>query len=133
MRNIILVILGMTVASHGADFNDFCKAVAKVESSGNPLAYNSKENAIGIYQIRSAYFKDAQNFDKELSRFTHKDCYNPEVAKRVVWAYMSRYESKALNNNDFQSMARAHNGGCGWRSKANLTNNYWSKVSKQLN
>ena len=132
MKNILMLLAVITVTANGADFNEFCNALAKVESSGNPRAYNAKEKAIGLLQIRPAYFKDAADFDKELSRFSHKDCYNPQVAKRVVWAYMARYESKALKTNDFQSMARSHNGGCGWRSKPTLTNGYWSKVSKNL-
>ena len=133
MKNILALLTAITVSASGADFNDFCKALAKVESSGNPLAYNKAERAIGLLQIRPAYFKDAQAFDSELSRFSHKDCYNPQVAKRVVWAYMSKYEPTALKSNDFQVLARTHNGGCGFRKNLKLTNGYWSKVAKHLN
>ena len=96
MKRILVVLLMLSVTASAATFDQFCAALGKVESSGNPLAYNSKERAIGLYQIRPAYFKDAAEYDKELSRFSHKDCYNPQVAKRVVWAYLSRYGAKSV-------------------------------------
>ena len=122
-----IVVFLMVLSCEAATFDQFCAALAKVESSGNPKAYNVKEKAIGLYQIRPAYFKDAQEYDKDLARFSHRDCYNPQVAKRVVWAYLSRYGAK-----DVESMARLHNAGPAWGSKMRATDGYWQKIKKNL-
>lgn len=108
--------------------DSFFNALAAVESSGNPKAYNKKEKAIGIYQIRPAYFADAQKANPELRKYRHDDCYRPEVAKKAVKAYMSRY----CKGGTLEDMARAHNAGWNWKNKKQLTNNYWQKVKKNL-
>lgn len=129
---IVLFVLLMAISASGATFDDFCVALGKAESSSNPKAYNSKERAIGLYQIRPAYFKDAQQFDRGLDGFKHSDCYNPQVAKRVVWAYFSRYEYTAMSKGDAETMARLHNSGPNWRNKLPSTNNYWTKIKIAL-
>ena len=62
---------------HAANMDDFLNALAEVESSNNPKAINKKENALGVYQIRAAYYKDSNVLGK------HIDVYNPIVAKRL--------------------------------------------------
>ena len=111
---------------------DFWGALAQIESSNNPKAVGDNLKAIGIYQIHENYFKDAAEFDKSLQKYEWKDCFAPEISKKVEIAYMSRYEKKALNNNDFETLSRAHNGGCGWRKNPKLTNSYWQKIKKNL-
>lgn len=117
-------------------FDEFAKSLARVESSNNPKSFNSKENAIGLYQIRPLYFKDAQVFDKDLAKYTHKDCFDPRVAKRVVWAYFMKYEKTSLINGNWENLAKLHNGGCGWKSKTGKVKSnldtYWTKVQKYL-
>jgi soluble lytic murein transglycosylase-like protein len=136
MKLTLLFLLFSSSISFCADFNQFTAALAKVESSNNPKAYNSGEKAIGLYQIRPGYFLDAQKYDKELTKFSHKDCYNPQIAKRVVWAYMSRYEPQALKTGNWEILSRLHNGGCGWRTKSGKVksnlDNYWSKIYQNL-
>lgn len=129
-------IFGSDNSVKAASFEDFTRALAKVESSNNPKAYNSGEKAIGLYQVRPGYFKDAQEFDRELMKYKHSDCFNPQIARRVVWSYMARYERKALENGNYEILARLHNGGCGWRTKtgkvkSNL-DNYWAKIKSNL-
>lgn len=110
----------------------FFKALGAVESSNNPKAFNSKELAIGKYQIRPAYFEDAKQFDKSLRKYRHEDCYDPAVAKRVVIAYMRRY----CPGGNYEEMAKIHNGGPSalkktGQAKSNLAI-YWSKIQKHL-
>lgn len=135
----IKLILALVVCAfnvQAATFEQFCAALASVESSGNPRAFNGKENAIGIYQIRPAYFHDAQDFDKSLAKYKHADCYNRTVAKSVVAAYFKRYAPKAFKNKDFETLAKLHNGGCRWMNKDAKTqeklSKYWQKVQKNL-
>jgi len=120
----LLFILQFTVSC--ADLNSFLGALAKVESSNNSRAVNKKENALGLYQIRLAYLKDSGVKAK------HGDVFKPEVARKVVLAYFQKYEPTALKNLDFETLARCHNGGCGWRRNKSATNDYWQKVKKNL-
>lgn len=119
-----------------ANFDQFAAALAKVESSNNPKAYNSTERAVGLYQVRPAYFRDAAEFDRELAKYSHRDCFDPRVGKRAMWAYFRRYEPQALKNGNWEILSRLHNGGCGWRTKtgkvkSNL-DNYWTKISQNM-
>lgn len=125
MRKIIAILL-VSFSVSAADLNDFLDAVAKVESSNNPKAINKKESAFGLYQIRPAYFKDSGVKAK------HGDVFKPEVARKVVVAYFQKYEPTALKNLDFETLARCHNGGCGWRKNKAATNGYWKKIQKNL-
>jgi len=127
-----LLLLALCLSCSATPFDQFCSALGKVESGENPRALNSKERAIGIYQIRPAYFKDAKEFDKSLSTYSHKDCYDPAVAKMVVHAYLERYARHALSSGDFETLARLHNAGPGWAHKKSATNNYWEKIKKNL-
>lgn len=132
MKLTFATLILTSTLSLAANFEDFAKAVAKVESSNNPKAYNHKEKAIGLLQIRPLYFLDAQKFDRELARFSHRDCFDPQVARRVMWAYMARYEPQALREGNYEVLARCHNAGLGWRNKRAATNGYWAKVAKNL-
>lgn len=120
----LLFVLCFSVPA--ADLNSFLGALAKVESSNNSKAVNKKENALGLYQIRPGYFKDSGVKAK------HNDVFKPDVAKKVVLAYFQKYEPTALKNLDFETLARCHNGGCGWRRNKSATNDYWQKVKKNL-
>ena len=122
---VALVALGSSRRNYGTK-EDLFRAMAQVESSGNPKAINAKETALGIYQIRPAYFKDAEIGGK------HTDVYDPIVAKKVVLAYFQRYEPEALKNNDIETLARCHNGGNSWRKHKSKTDIYWNKIQKHL-
>ena len=106
---------------------DLLDAIRQVESGGDDAAVGDNGKAIGAYQIWYAYWKDAHDFDKTLGG-SYKDCYDPEYARRVVIAYMTRYAPK---NASAQHLARIHNGGPkGYIKKATLK--YWDKVKKEM-
>ena len=125
MKKIIVVLL-LSVSAQAANLDGFFAALAKVESSGNSKAVNKKETALGIYQIRPAYFKDAN------VKGNHEQVFDPVFARRVCEAYFKKYEKKAFDNGDFETLARCHNGGCGWRKNPSATNGYWQKIKKNL-
>ena len=104
----------------------FFVALSLVESSGNDKAFNVKEQALGRYQIRPAYFKDAK-VNGPFYAVT-----NEAFAQTVVLAYAKRYEPRALATGDLETLARLHNAGPGWRRKLSLTNNYWNKIKSKL-
>jgi len=110
----------------GASLDSFFDALGKVESSSNPKAINIKENALGMYQIRLAYFKDSR------VPGNHRGVFDPIFARKVCEAYFIRYERKAFNKRDFETLARLHNSGPFWRKKKQSTNSYWNKIKKNL-
>jgi soluble lytic murein transglycosylase-like protein len=122
----ILVVLLLSVSAQAANLDGFFAALAKVESSGNAKAVNKKETALGIYQIRPAYFQDSK------VKGNHSQVFDPVFARQVCEAYFKKYEKKALDNGDFETLARCHNGGCGWRKNKSATDKYWQKIKKNL-
>jgi len=99
---ISTVILSMTLLfplpnskSNGvldANIKQLLPAMARVESKGDPKAIGDRGDAIGLYQIHRSYWTDAVNYDKTLGG-TYKDCFDPDYATRVVYAYLHRYGS----------------------------------------
>jgi soluble lytic murein transglycosylase-like protein len=101
------------------------KALAIVESGNNPLAYNKKENAAGLYQIRPIYLKDVNRFSKE--QFNLADRFDPVKSARIVTLYLQHY----CPGGSLEMMARVHNGGPAGHKKAG-TLKYWLKVKVYL-
>jgi hypothetical protein len=120
-------------SQNNKEFERFLSAIAIVESSNNPKAVGDSGKSIGIFQIQKNYFLDAQEFNKNLRKYQHKDCFSPEIAKIVVISYFQRYAPKELKTNNFEALARLHNSGPGWKNKKNKTEIYWGKVKKALN
>ena len=109
----------------------FLKALALVESGGNPQAIGDGGDSWGMYQLQAAYVQDAAQFAGE--NWTHEDAFNPVLARKIVRAYMARYATqKRLGRKPtYQDIARIHNGGpAGWRKPVTLP--YWLKVEKEL-
>jgi len=61
-----------------------------------------------------------------------EQCRDRAYAERVMKAYWGRYCPKALENRDWQTLARVHNGGPGGH-RLKQTVNYWQKVRKAAN
>ena len=129
----LVVMLGLGSVPP-AEVDQLLVAIATVESSNNPNAVGDAGKAIGVYQIHKGYWQDAVEFDKTLGG-SYQDCYDPDYARRVVLAYMTRYAPK---NATAEDLARLHNGGCNifkkkkdskaWKN----TTKYWTKVQKEL-
>lgn len=137
MRRFFLILAFFCqITVFSANFEQFKAALATVESNSNPKAYNKAENAIGIYQIRLLYFLDAQSFDKSLTKYSHKDCFNVEISNKVIEVYFLRYGFEDLKNQNWKALAKLHNGGLNWRKKPAGAQKrleiYWQKVCKAL-
>lgn len=129
MKNIIIYCLLFSFsvfADNEQKMDKFFYALSMVEASGNPKAFNKKENAIGLYQIRFAYFLDSK------VKGNHEDCFDPVFARKVCEAYFRRYAKTEFENCDFEALARLHNSGPNWRKKKEKTDIYWQKVQKHL-
>ena len=104
----------------------FYQALGQIESNNKPKAVGDNGRAIGIYQIHKSYWQDAVDFNKSI-KGRYSDCFNVEYSKKIVQAYFNRYERESIKNQNFENLARCHNGGYNWRNKREKTNNYWAK------
>ena len=106
-------------------------AICQVESSGGTnKADGDGGKAIGPFQIWRIYWTDATSYDKSLGG-TYQDCRDRVYAEKVVIAYWKRFCPDALANDDFETLARVHNGGPNG-AKKERTKEYWLKVQKAL-
>lgn len=103
----------------------FIQALAYVESSNNPRAHNRREDAIGLYQIRPSYWRDAYGDTHPWS-----DAFDPTMAEGALIRYFTRYEPDALYSGDWYSLARLHNAGPRWQRYNN--NTYALKVIRRM-
>jgi hypothetical protein len=92
-------------------------AVCQVESKGDTLAFNPREMATGIVQLRPIMVRDYNQ--RAGKSYKLSDCYNKNISKEIFMWYASRYKP-----NEYRKIARFWN-----RSK---TERYWNLVKKQL-
>lgn len=97
-------------------YNRLFKAICRVESSGNILAYNSEENACGVAQIRSVRILHYNRLTGK--DYSLEDCYSPEVSKEVFLFF--------AQGKTFEKAAKD------WNGHGVKTIAYWNKVKKYL-
>ena len=124
-----LIILLMLSAPCYAASGALWQAVCAVESGGNPMAYNAKEQAAGIAQIRPICLRDCNRI-VGYTRWTLADRYNPIKARAMFETYTGHYmKHYGLTGNE--AAARTWNGGpTGWRKQGTLK--YWRKVQEYI-
>ena len=136
MKSIISILsIFIALNSFGANFDQFLNVIAKVESNNNPKAVGDKGLAIGAYQIHYLYFLDAQRFDKSLKKYKYQNCFDKEVSRKVVIAYLKGYESISISKGDWQTLAKLHNGGPSKNKSPKakkMVDSYWKKVRLHL-
>ena len=100
-------------------------AVMAVESNFDSMAYNEKENAAGVLQIRPIMVREVNRLLGE-DKYTLKDCWNK--AKSIEMFNVIRSHLKGATD---EKIARNWNGG--WNGhKKQSTIKYWVKVKKQF-
>jgi soluble lytic murein transglycosylase-like protein len=62
-------------------------AIAMIESSGNPLAYN-KEGSYGLFQISEITLKEYNL--KCVKRYTRLDLFRPDVSREIASWYLEK-------------------------------------------
>lgn len=130
-KTILSVICLITsFAVHAVD-EKFFNALHQVEASGRTgKVIGDSGKALGPLQIHKAYFLDAAAFDKSLGK-DYSKVQDLAFAKRVVRAYLKRYAPNAVKRNDYQTLARIHNGGpIGHKNEATVK--YWAKVKRHI-
>lgn len=109
------------------DFDSLIAAIAQVESGGDPNAYNAREDAVGILQIRPILVRDCNRILGE-DRFAladRTDRAKSEEMFRVIAEHYSKGQS-------YEVIARRWNGGPRGETKQ-ATAAYWQRVEAALN
>jgi len=94
------------------------KAVIAIESNGDVNAFNEKELARGILQIRP--IKLNQYFKETGIRLTSDDCFDAEKSIQVFMHFALKHDYR-----DIQSLSWEWNG-------KGKTNKYFGKLQKEL-
>ncbi len=114
------------------------EATAEVESGRDPRAYNRREAAAGIVQIRPTCLKDINRIARLEGldlRFTSADRYDVRQSRRMWKLYLKHYgelyrRTTGRDPTD-QVYARIWNGGPrGYRKGATLR--YWRRVFRAM-
>jgi len=95
------------------------KAVVKVESAGDTLAYNLSEDAVGAFQIRPIRLLDY--YQRTGNNYKLEDCYNFEISKEIFLYY-----ARQIGYQDYETIAR------NWNGSGETTLDYWEKVKLNL-
>lgn len=61
--------------------------IAMIESSGNPLAHNKRDDSRGLFQITPIVLKEWNQFHKQ--KHTMNDLWNPLVNEKIARWYMN--------------------------------------------
>jgi soluble lytic murein transglycosylase-like protein len=100
-------------------------AIIQVESGGDTLAYNSKEDAVGCLQIRPIMVR-------EVNRLLGKDSFTlSDRWSKVKSIQMFNILRSHLKGASDEQIARTWNGGYNGHKKQS-TIKYWQKVKKQI-
>ena len=98
-------------------------AVMAVESNFDTMAYNSKENAVGVLQIRPIMVREVNRLLGE-NKYTLKDRWNK--AKSIEMFNVIRSHLKGASD---EEIARTWNGGYNGKNIPQ-TLQYWKKVKQ---
>ena len=102
------------------------QAICMVESGGDHRAYNQRENAAGIGQIRPILVRDCNRICG-YERFTLEDRWKPRRSREMFETFVSHYSRTGTD----EEAARLWNGGPrGPHKGATLT--YWRKVQAAM-
>jgi LysM repeat protein len=124
-----------------SNFDIFIDSMCILESGGkissSDIIFGDGENARGPLQIWKEYFQDAQEFSDDLivKSGKYEDVDDFEFSKRVVIQYFNRYADMSLKNENFEELARIHNGGPNgsnpnYVKKYKMTGEYWKKLKR---
>ena len=103
---------------------DFLITIRAIESNDNYKAVGAS-GELGAYQISRAYWLDSGVSGN------WEDVRDNAYAEAVMFWYFTRYASEALWNDDFEHLAKLHNGGPSQTTTRDVQV-YWDKVQSKL-
>lgn len=116
--------------AYRAELRPLLDAIRQVESGGDDNAKGDNGKALGAYQIWRVYWQDATDWATSIEG-SYEEVRDRAYAERIMVAYWHRYARQAINEKNYETLARVHNGGPRGQSKK-ATLNYWNKVSKLM-
>ncbi|MFA5340446.1 MAG: lytic transglycosylase domain-containing protein [Clostridia bacterium] len=87
VATIVIIAVGIWWSVAHADVINM-DAIAQIESSGNPLAYNRQSGASGLYQLMPCVVAD-YNACHPASKIAFKAVFSPVVARTVAEWYLA--------------------------------------------
>ncbi len=142
----LAALLALSGAAHAQTYTlpQLMSAIQRVETGGQPNGGEGSRGdgglARGPLQIHRAYHTDASEIDKRLKDY--RRCDKLRYSRRVVRAYMYRYQRAALLRleqgrgtlYDCELIARTHNGGprANRPERRRFTHDYWAKIRRVL-
>lgn len=117
-------------------FTDLIEAVIYIESRGDSLAYNTKEKAVGVLQIRPIMLREVNRVlrkNKVPGKYVLQDRYNREKSIEMFEIMAEQVNQDGLSQMQFfEIVSRRWNGGRrGDKKKATIK--YWERIKNQLN
>jgi len=100
-------------------FKTLWEAVCIVESGGNKMAYNERESAVGIAQIRPIRLEDYNQ--RTGGRVKLSEMYDPVKSKAVFMFYAEKHSRKGI-----EYIARK------WNGSGKKTDAYWNRVKSEM-
>ena len=91
------------------------RATCLVESNNDVTAFNAKEGACGVAQIRECRIRHFNSLTGK--NYKLKDCFNPEVSKEVFMWFATE---------DLEKTSRK------WNGSGKMTDKYWNKIKARL-
>lgn len=136
---VVLLVFGCARAQASVEM-DMTK-IAMIESSGNPGAWNKKDDSIGLFQITPIVLKEWNNFHPK-EQFTRSDLWNPAINHVIADWYMNKRIPQMFKHYGIEDSVRnrivAYNAGISYLVKGKpipqITKNYLKKygVSDEL-
>ena len=93
--------------------------MVRIESAGDPLAYNQLEEAVGAFQIRPIRLLDY--YQRTGINYKIEECFDYDISKEIFLYY-----ARLTGYPDYETIARNWNGS----GKSTLT--YWGKIKSNL-
>jgi soluble lytic murein transglycosylase-like protein len=88
MKLSFLIILFLLIIPSTYAESVSLKAIAQIESNGNPKAVGDKGRAFGLYQLHKEPIEDYNRHFK--ADFKHSEAFNPKVATKVANWYINQ-------------------------------------------
>jgi hypothetical protein len=114
------IVVGFIIESEPINaYDKLLKAIVQVESSGDTLAYNKIEGAVGAFQIRYIRLLDYNR--RTGKNIKHSECYSYQVSEEIFLYY-----AKKQDYHNYELIAR------NWNGSGKTTLDYWKKVKVLL-
>lgn len=100
-------------------YRELINAIGFVETMNDTMAYNSLEEAVGIFQIRPIRLKEYNN--QTGRKYRMEDLFNYEISEKIFL-----YFADQIGPYNFEQIARR------WNGSGHMTTYYWERIKQYL-